>query len=157
MVHLGVDFCNRDQTWQCYIWMSNITIPHDSKCQCEGWGRVTLSTALSILGSNLFSYLGCVHSISILGPTVLQPKTFPPWSEQWTEAVGEGCTRSLPTSYKATLEVSWVATVLFREAERVMDFRLLLLTAMLFASVRLSKVSLWKTRKQVQCSYRLRV
>lgn len=59
----------------------------------------------------------------------------------------EGCRRSLPTSYKATLEVSWVAAALFKEAERVMDFRLLLLTAMLFASVRLSKVSLWKARK----------
>lgn len=40
-----------------------------------------------------------------------------------------------------------MATVLFKEAERVTDFRLLLLTAMLFASARLSKVSLWKGRK----------
>lgn len=40
-----------------------------------------------------------------------------------------------------------MATVLFKEAERVTDFKLLLLTAMLCASVRLSKVSLWKARK----------
>lgn len=55
--------------------------------------------------------------------------------------------RSLPTSCKATLEVSWVAAVLFKEKERVTDFRLLPSAATLFASVRLSKVSLWKARK----------
>lgn len=63
--------------------------------------------------------------------------------KQWEKAAWG----SLPTSYKATLEVSWVATVLFREAERVTDFRLLLLMAMLCSSARLAKVSLWKARK----------
>lgn len=133
--------------WQCYMCVLNIPIPHDSKCQGEGWDRVALNTAKSVLGSSLLSYLDFVQTISILRPTVLHPNTFPPGEVQWTEAVREGCMRSLPTSYKATLEVSWVATVLFKEAERVTDFRLLFLTAMLFASVRLSKVSLWKARK----------
>lgn len=129
------------------MWMLNIPIPLDSKCQGEGWDRAALNTAKSMLGSNLFSYLGFAQTVSILGPTVLHPNTFPPGAVQWTEAVGEDCMRSLPTSYKATLEVSWVATVLFKEAERVTDIRLLFLAAMLFASVRLSKVSLWKARK----------
>lgn len=142
MVPLGGDVSNRDQTWQRYLWMSNTTTPHDSKCQGEDWGKVTLNTGKSMLGRNLFSPLGCVSSVPILGPVVLQPKTSLTWAAQWTK----GCARFLPTSYKATLEVSWVAAVLFKEKERVMDFKLRPSAATLFASVRLSKVSLWKAR-----------
>lgn len=39
-----------------------------------------------------------------------------------------------------------MAAVLFKEKERVMDFKLRPSAATLFASVRLSKVSLWKAR-----------
>jgi len=56
---------------------------------------------------------------------------------------------SIPTSYKATLEVSWVAAVLFKEPEWIVDFWLLVSAATLFASVRLSKVSLWMQGKQM--------
>lgn len=147
MVCLGGDISNRDQTWQGYIWMLTATTPHDSRHQGEGWGRVILNTGKSTLGSNLFSPLVSISSIPILRPTVLQPKTFLTGGAQWTAVVREGCMKSLPTSYKATLEVSWVAAALFNEKDRVTDFRLLPSVTKLLASARLSKVSLCKARK----------
>lgn len=147
MTPLGGDISNRDQMWQGYIWMLTATNPHDSRYQGEGWGRVILNTGKSTLGSNLFSPLVSINNIPILRPTVLQPKTFVTGAAQWTAVVGEGCMKSRRTSYKATLEVSWVADALFKEKERVTDFRLLPSVTKLLASARLSKVSLWKARK----------